>query len=192
MFAFECLSVANWFKGARVHGRRADAASGAVNGPAVDQVVTAGAWFSTCDNSRMEREQLDYTIVMENGPHSEMLGRVRDLDFGAAVFTAAVAKFTKRNIQLELGERIIKRHEGELPKPKPMPVDPNLKTWSVHVIGGRKAQQLGYVQAASEVFCFLREEDASQCQTLLTIAAMSCLPRWLARVNFFPGVYANP
>jgi hypothetical protein len=78
----------------------------------------------------MEREQLDYAIVMENGPHSEVLGRVRDLDFGAAVFTAAVAKFPKRNIQLELGERIIKRHEGEPPKPLPAPVDPNMKTWS--------------------------------------------------------------
>jgi hypothetical protein len=81
--------------------------------------------------------------VIKNGPHSEVLGRVRDVDFGA--------KFPKRNIQLELGERVIKRHEGEPPKPPPVPVDPNMKTWSVHMIGGRKAQHLGYVQAASEV-----------------------------------------
>jgi hypothetical protein len=57
--------------------------------------------------------------VTENGPHSEVLGRVRDLDFGAAVYMAAVAKFPKRNIQLHLGERIIKRHDGEPPPPEP-------------------------------------------------------------------------
>jgi hypothetical protein len=98
----------------------------------------------------MEREQLDYTIVMENGPHTEVLGRVRDLDFGAAVYTAAVTRFPKRNIQLCLGERVIKRHDGEPPKPPPVPVDPNMKTWSVHLIGGRKMESYGYVEAISE------------------------------------------
>jgi hypothetical protein len=61
---------------------------------------------------------------------------------------AAVAKYPDRNIQLRKGEQIIKRHDGE-PKPEPeTPTDPNMKHWSVHLIGGKKMQHLGFVLAA--------------------------------------------
>jgi hypothetical protein len=45
---------------------------------------------------------------------------------------------------------IIKRHDGE-PKPEP-PVepDPNLRSWSVHLLGGKKMQSLGVIEALSE------------------------------------------
>jgi hypothetical protein len=46
---------------------------------------------------------------MDDAPGIKMLGRVRDLDFGAAVYMAAVAKYLNRNIQLRQGERIIKK-----------------------------------------------------------------------------------
>jgi hypothetical protein len=94
----------------------------------------------------MEREKLEYDVVRDDGPDTELLGRVRDLDFGAAVYMAAVAKFPNRNIQLRQGERIIKRHGA--PKPAPSaPADPNLKIWSVYLIRGRKMEHLGFVQA---------------------------------------------
>jgi hypothetical protein len=49
-------------------------------------------------------------------------------------------------VRLCQGEQIIKRHDGE---PKP-PKDPNLKKWSAHLIGGKKMQLLGFVEAVSE------------------------------------------
>ena len=60
----------------------------------------------------------------------------------------AVLKHPKRNLALRHGARIIKRHEGE-PRPEP-PRDPNLKEWSVRLIGGSKARFLGYVEAVTE------------------------------------------
>jgi hypothetical protein len=51
-------------------------------------------------------------------------------------------------VRLCQGEHIIKRHDGE-PKPQP-PKDPNLKRWSAHLIGGKKMQLLGFVEAVSE------------------------------------------
>jgi hypothetical protein len=57
---------------------------------------------------------------------------------------AAVAKHPKRNILLQPSARVIKNHGGE-PKPETA-TDPNLKNWSVHLIGGRKVQHLGFVQ----------------------------------------------
>jgi hypothetical protein len=71
----------------------------------------------------MEYEKFEYNVVMDNGPESEVLGRLRDLDFGAAVYMAAVAKYPKRNIRL--GKRIIKRHDGE---PAPVPEPPKART----------------------------------------------------------------
>jgi hypothetical protein len=47
----------------------------------------------------METERLEYKIVMDDGPNSEVLGRVRDLDFGVAVYMAALTKYPNRNIQ---------------------------------------------------------------------------------------------
>ncbi len=46
------------------------------------------------------------------------------------------------------GERIIEQHVGE-PRPEP-PRNPNLKSWSAHLIGGKKMQLLGFVEAVSE------------------------------------------
>lgn len=98
----------------------------------------------------MPYEKLEYDVVMDDGPDTEVLGRARDLDFAAAVYMAAVAKYPKRNIQLRQGERIIKKHEGDPPKPPPAQPDPNLKNWSVHLIGARKMEHYGFVLAADE------------------------------------------
>jgi hypothetical protein len=60
----------------------------------------------------VEIEDLQFKIVMDDGPDTEVLGRVRDLDFGFAVFTAAIAKYPFRTIYLRHGARIIRKHEG--------------------------------------------------------------------------------
>lgn len=64
---------------------------------------------------------------------------------------AAVAKNPNRNIYLRQGARIIKQNRGE-PEPEPPiePRDPNAKSWSAHLIGGKKMQLLGFVEAAIE------------------------------------------
>jgi hypothetical protein len=59
-----------------------------------------------------------------------------------------IARYPNRNIALRQGARIIKRHDGEL-KPEPPP-DPNLRSWSAHLIGGKQMQFLGYIDAATE------------------------------------------
>jgi hypothetical protein len=91
-------------------------------------------------------DKLEYDIVMDGGPDTELLGCVRDLDFGAAVYMA-VAKYPNRDIQLRRGERVIKRHNGE---PKPVPVPPNLKNWRFHLIRGTQMEWLGSVDASDE------------------------------------------
>jgi len=45
------------------------------------------------------------------------------------------------------GARIVKRHDGD-PKPEP-PRDPNLRSWSAHLIGGTKMQLLGFAEAGA-------------------------------------------
>jgi hypothetical protein len=70
------------------------------------------------------------------------------LDIASAVYLQAIVKYPLRNVRLHQGEHIIKRHDGE-PKPEP-PKDPNLKSWSAHLIGGKKMQLLGYVEGVSE------------------------------------------
>jgi hypothetical protein len=99
-------------------------------------------------NRTMERESLDYKIVMDDGPDTEVLGRLASLDIASAAYLQAIVKYPLRNVQLRQGEHIIKRHDGE-PKPEP-PKDPNLKSWSAHLIGGKKMQLLGFVEAVSE------------------------------------------
>jgi hypothetical protein len=48
---------------------------------------------------------------------------------------AAVAKYQRRNIQLRQGARIIKRHDSEPVQLPPIETrDPNLKSWSAHLI----------------------------------------------------------
>jgi hypothetical protein len=48
------------------------------------------------------------------------------------------------------GARIIKRHDGEPAPAQPIERDPNLKSWSAHLIGGKKMQLLGYLGAVTE------------------------------------------
>jgi hypothetical protein len=54
----------------------------------------------------------------------------------------------RSRIALRQGAQVIKRHDGE-PKPEPPP-DPNSRSWSVHLIGDKKMQSLGVIEAASE------------------------------------------
>jgi hypothetical protein len=61
-----------------------------------------------------------------------------------------VLKYPRRNLQLRHGARIIAPHDGA-PKPEPLVKrDPNLKSWSAHLIGGRKMTLLGYIEAVDE------------------------------------------
>lgn len=95
----------------------------------------------------MERERLEYTIVLQDGADTEVLGRVADVAIATAAFTAAVARHRRRNLELRHGASIVRRHDGE-PKPEP-PRDPALRSWSAHLIG-RKLQLLGFVEAVSQ------------------------------------------
>jgi hypothetical protein len=89
-----------------------------------------------------------YKIVMDDSPDTEVLGRLASLDFASAAYRQAIVEYPLRNVRLCQGEQIINRHDGE-PKPAP-PKDPNLKRWSAHLIGGKKMQLLGFVEAVSE------------------------------------------
>jgi len=60
----------------------------------------------------MPYEKLEYNVVMGDGPDSELLGRVRDLDFGDGRLHGGLAKYPNRNIRLLQGKRIIKQHDG--------------------------------------------------------------------------------
>jgi hypothetical protein len=99
-------------------------------------------------NGGWNTKSLDYKIVMDDGPDTEVLGRLASLDIASAAYLQAIVKYSLRNVQLRQGEHIIKRHDGE-PKPEP-PKDPNLKSWSAHLISGKKMQLLGFVEAVSE------------------------------------------
>ncbi len=96
----------------------------------------------------MEHESFEYKIVMEDGKDTKVLARLEHLDLAAPAYKAAVFKYPKRNIAMRHGERIIEQHVGE-PRPEP-PRNPNLKSWSAHLIGGKKMQLLGFVEAVSE------------------------------------------
>jgi hypothetical protein len=98
----------------------------------------------------MEHESLEFKIVMDDGPNTEVLARLAHLDLAEPAYRAAVLKYPKRNIALRHGARIIERHEGEPPPPPLVQRDPNLRSWSAHLIGGKKMQLLGYIEAVSE------------------------------------------
>jgi hypothetical protein len=98
----------------------------------------------------MEHESFEYKIVMDDGTGSEVLARPSDLDIAGPASRAAVLKYPDRNVQLRHGARIIERHDGAPPPPLLVGQDPNLKTWSAHLIGGRKMQLLGVIEAVSE------------------------------------------
>lgn len=96
----------------------------------------------------METENLQYKIIMDDGLDTEVLGRLADLELAGAAYHAAIVKYPLRNIRLIEGAQIIKRHDGE-PRPEP-PKDPNLKSWSAHLIGSKRLERLGVVEAVSE------------------------------------------
>jgi hypothetical protein len=58
-------------------------------------------------------------------------------------------KYPKRNIALRHGARVIERHDGEPAPPPLIKRDSNLKRWSAHLIGGKKMQLLGTIEAVS-------------------------------------------
>jgi len=91
----------------------------------------------------MEHESLEFKIVMDDDPDTEVLARLAHLDLAGPAYTAAVLKYPKRNIALRHGARIIEQHLGE--PPPLIERDPNLKIWSVHLIGAKKMQQLGSI-----------------------------------------------
>jgi hypothetical protein len=97
----------------------------------------------------MEHEKLEYKVVMEDGPDSKILGRLAHLDLASAAYLAAIARFPAWNIQLRQGAYVVKHHDGEPTPEPPEPVDPNLRTWSVSLIG-KKLEHCGFVQAANE------------------------------------------
>jgi hypothetical protein len=57
----------------------------------------------------MEHESLDYTIVMDDGPDTEVLGRLAGLDIASAAYRQAIVEYPQRNVRLCQGEQIIKR-----------------------------------------------------------------------------------
>jgi hypothetical protein len=97
----------------------------------------------------MEHECFEYKIVMDDGSDMEVLARLASLDLASAGDLAAVAKYPNRNAYLRQGARIIKQNPGEPKEPAAEP-DPNLKSWSAHLIGGKKMALLGYLEAVSE------------------------------------------
>jgi hypothetical protein len=98
----------------------------------------------------MEHERLEFKICMDDGPNTEVLARLAHLDLAGPAYRAAVLKYPNRNVYLRHGARIIERHDGEPPRAPLIQRDPNLKSWSAHLIGGCKMQLLGYIEAVSE------------------------------------------
>ena len=99
----------------------------------------------------MEIERLEFKVVVDDSdtPDTEILTRAASLDIAGAAYMAAMGKYPNRNVQPRRGARIITQNLGE-PKPEPPP-DPNLRSWSAHLIGGKKMQLLGFIEAATEM-----------------------------------------
>jgi hypothetical protein len=57
----------------------------------------------------MEHESLEFKIIMDDGPDTEVLARLAHLDLAGPAYRAAVLKHPKRNIALRHGARIIER-----------------------------------------------------------------------------------
>ncbi len=97
----------------------------------------------------MEHEKLEYKLVMDDGPDTQVLARLVDLELGAAAYMAAIAKHAARNVYLRQGARIIKQNLGE-PKPTEPAPDPALPDWDVRIIRGSKMDFRGTVMAKDE------------------------------------------
>jgi hypothetical protein len=109
----------------------------------------------------VEIERLEFKVVMDDGLNTEVLARVAHLDLAGPAYRAAVLKYPNRNIALRHGARIIEQHLGEPPPPPLVQRDPNLKSWSAHLIGGKKMQLLGYIEAVSEAAAIERPSFSS-------------------------------
>jgi hypothetical protein len=111
----------------------------------------------------VEVERLEFKIVVDDSdtPDTEILARAASLDIASAAYMAAVAKYPNRNVHLRRGAQVIKRNDGE-PKPEP-PRDPNLKSWFVHLIGGKNRQSLGIIEAVSEAAASCRSQRGHRC-----------------------------
>jgi hypothetical protein len=96
----------------------------------------------------MEHESLEFKIVMDDGKDAEVLARLAALDIASAAYMAAIAKYPQRNVYLRQGASIIKQNLGE-PQPE-LPPDPNARSWSAHLIGGKKLTFLGFVGDVDE------------------------------------------
>jgi hypothetical protein len=96
---------------------------------------------------------------------------------------ASIARFPKRNIQLRHGARIIERHDGEPPPPPIEPRDPNLRSWSVHLIGGKKMTLLGVIEAVDELAAIERAvvlfglDDAKRNRLAVNLRGWVCTAR---------------
>ena len=117
----------------------------------------------------MELESLEFKVVMDDGPNTQVLARAASLDIASAAYMAAVALY---HVRLRHGARIVRRHEGE-PTPEPPP-DPNLRRWSAHLIGGKKMQLLGFVKAVSE---------AAATETAVTLSGLTYERRKRLAIN---------
>lgn len=96
----------------------------------------------------MEIERLEYKVVLEAPPDTEILARTAHLDMATAAYLTALTRYPKRNVQLRHGARVVRQHDGE-PQPEP-PKGPDVKAWSAHLIGGKRLRLVGYLEAATE------------------------------------------
>lgn len=96
-----------------------------------------------------ENEKLEFKVVMDDPPDTEVLARVSHLEFGFAVFTAAIAKHPNRNIDLRHGARVIRRHQPNPPSPIE-PIDFSQPLWRVIILRGSKGDDRGTVRAKDE------------------------------------------
>jgi len=86
--------------------------------------------------------------VIDDGPDIEVLARAASLVIVSATYLAAVTRFVRRNVQFRHGARIIKRHDGGPPEPPAGPQ--NLRSSPVRLIGSKKMQLRGFVEAVAE------------------------------------------
>jgi hypothetical protein len=73
--------------------------------------------------------------------------------------------------------RIVERHDGEPPPASLIERDPNLKSWSAHLIGGKKMQLLGYIEAVSEAAAIANRPVADRTGAPRSLLSALCRSR---------------